>query len=139
MKIKIRPYEEADEAAIAALWREVFPDSSAWNHPETDIRRKLAVQRELFLIATRNGVVVGTAMAGYDGHRGWVYYLGVSPDHRRVGIGNALMTSVEERLAQIGCPKINLQVRVGNESVVAFYNKLGYQVEQRISMGKRLE
>jgi len=137
--MEIRPYDEADEAAVAALWREVFPDAPAWNHPETDIQRKLAVQREAFLVAIRDAKLVGTAMGGYDGHRGWVYYVVVSPHHRRQGIGTALMRDVEARLAQIGCPKINLQVRATNDEVVCFYEKLGYRVEERISMGKRLE
>lgn len=136
--MEIRSYSESDEAAVAALWREVFPDAPAWNHPETDIRRKLAVQRELFLVATIEGQVVGTAMGGYDGHRGWVYYVVVSPQHRRQRIGTALMREVERRLARLGCPKVNLQVRASNHEVVAFYQRLGYAVEDRVSMGKRL-
>jgi len=136
--IEIRPYVESDEAAVVALWREVYPNPPAWNHPETDIQRKLAVQRELFLVATLDAELVGTVMAGYDGHRGWVYYLVVNPRRRRQGIGAALMRAVEERLARLGCPKLNLQVRATNSQVVAFYEKLGYEVAARISMGKRL-
>ncbi|MHC4698854.1 MAG: GNAT family acetyltransferase [Planctomycetota bacterium] len=136
--MEIRPYSESDAEAVASLWREVFPDAPSWNHPETDIRRKLAVQREFFLVATDGSDLVGTAMAGYDGHRGWVYYVAVSPRHRRQGIGAALMRSVEERLTSFGCPKLNLQVRASNDDVVAFYRKLGYQVEDRVSMAKRL-
>jgi ribosomal protein S18 acetylase RimI-like enzyme len=123
---------------VAALWRLVFPGAPVWNHPEIDIQRKLAVQRELFLVAVLDSEVVGTAMAGYDGHRGWVYYVAVSPRHRRRGIGTALMSSVEDRLAHLGCPKLNLQVRASNQEVVSFYEQLGYKVEQRVSMGKRL-
>jgi len=134
----IRPYQESDQAAVATLWREAFPDSSQWNRPETDIQRKLAVQRELFLVAVLDGRVVGAAMAGYDGHRGWVHLVVVSPSVQRQGIGAALMKRVEADLLQLGCPKINLQVRVGNEPVIAFYRKLGYAVEERVSMGKRL-
>lgn len=139
MNVTVHPYLEADEAAVARLWRQVFPNAPAWNHPETDIQRKLAVQRDLFLVATLDGEVVGTAMAGYDGHRGWVYYVVVHPGHRRQGIGTALMGSVEQRLADLGCPKLNLQVRADNHQVVAFYKHLGYKVEERISMAKRLE
>jgi ribosomal protein S18 acetylase RimI-like enzyme len=135
----IRCYAESDEAPVADLWREVFPGSPSWNHPETDIQRKLSVQRELFLVATVDSEIVGTAMAGYDGHRGWVYYVAVSPRHRRQGVGTALMKGVEQKLASVGCPKLNLQVRASNEEVVAFYEKLGYEVEDRVSMGKRLE
>ena len=137
--IQIRPYSELDEAAVAELWRQVFPGSPSWNHPETDIQRKLSVQRELFLVAALGSEIVGTAMAGYDGHRGWVYYVAVNPRHRRQGIGTALMNNVEQRLASLGCPKLNLQVRASNHEVVSFYENLGYEVEERISMGKRLE
>ena len=136
--LDIRPYCESDEAAVAQLWRRVFPDSPSWNHPETNIQRKLAVQRDLFLVAMQDSELVGTAMAGYDGHRGWVYYVAVSPEHRKRGVGTALMKSVEEKLAHLGCPKLNLQVRVSNHQVVAFYKKLGYQIEERVSMGKHL-
>lgn len=139
MALEVRPYTEADEAAVAALWRRVFPDSPPWNHPETDIRRKLAVQRELFLVATIGSELVGTAMAGYDGHRGWVYYVAVSPQHRRQGIGRSLMRRVEEGLAKMGCPKLNLQVRALNLDAVSFYKRLGYEVEERVSMSRRLD
>ena len=137
--VEIRTYEENDEAAVAAVWREVFPDAPAHNVPEEDIRRKLAVQRELFFVAVEGDDVVGTALAGYDGHRGWVYYVAVTPSRRRRGIGAALMKRVEERLAAAGCPKLNLQVRAPNRDAVVFYEKLGYVVEERVSMGKRLK
>lgn len=136
---RVRTYADEDEEGVANLWREVFPDAPAWNRPEDDIRRKLAIQRELFLVAEQDGRIVGSAMAGYDGHRGWVYYVAVAPDRRRQGIGTALMDEVERGLARIGCPKLNLQVRADNEAVVAFYRRLGYAVEERISMGKRLD
>jgi ribosomal protein S18 acetylase RimI-like enzyme len=137
--MEIRPYTEADEKPVASLWRRVFPDSPPWNDPETDIRRKLSVQRELFLVATLGGELVGTAMAGFDGHRGWVYYVAVSPEHRRQGIGRALMRQVEEGLAELGCSKLNLQVRASNPQAVSFYQRLGYRVEERVSMGKLLD
>jgi len=98
VKMQIRSYREYDEAAVVDLWREVFPDARPWNHPETDIRRKLTVQPELFYVALLDGEPVGTAMAGYDGHRGWVYLVAVRPPYRRIGIGTALMRRVEEAL-----------------------------------------
>ena len=134
----IRPYLESDESQVVALWREVFPNSPPLNQPEADIKRKLTVQRELLLVAELNEELVGTAMAGYDGHRGWVYYVAVKPERRRRGIGSALMRRVEADLARMGCPKLNLQVRVSNDQIAAFYKRLGYDVEERVSMGKRL-
>jgi ribosomal protein S18 acetylase RimI-like enzyme len=137
--MEIRPYNETDEKEVAKLWREVFPGSPAWNKPESDIKRKLKIQRELFFVAIIDKAIIGTAMAGYDGHRGWVYYVAVKPEYRRQGIGEALMKRVEQGLKQIGCPKLNLQVRADNDAVVAFYEKLGYKIEPRVSMGKLFE
>jgi ribosomal protein S18 acetylase RimI-like enzyme len=98
----------------------------------------LGVQPGLFLVAADRGKVVGSAMAGFDGHRGWVYYVAVHPDYRRRGIGTSLMTKAESALKVIGCPKLNLQIRSDNHPVQAFYESLGYAVEERISMGKKL-
>ncbi|MGI9304320.1 MAG: GNAT family acetyltransferase [Gammaproteobacteria bacterium] len=134
----IRTYRDTDQQAVADLWREVFPDAPAHNVPERDIAIKLAVQRELFFVATEGAQLVGTAMAGFDGHRGWVYYLAVAPEHRRRGIGKALMNHAEHALYSAGCPKLNLMIRAGNEDVVAFYRRLGYEIEDRICMARKL-
>ena len=134
----IRPYEPADRLGVVNLWREVFPDAPAHNVPENDIRMKQAVQPELFFVAVDDGVVIGSAMAGYDGHRGWVYYVAVMPDHRGRGIGAALMGRAERELAAIGCSKINLQVRQENEAARAFYEAIGYERQELVDFGKRL-
>ena len=134
----IRLFQKVDRAEVAALWREVFLNDLRWNVPEEDIARKVDFQPEGFLVAVLEGSVVGTAMGGFDGHRGWVYLVAVSPAHGRTGIGEALMHGVEEALGSLGCKKINLQIRAGNEVVTSFYRKLGYQVEERVSIGKRL-
>ena len=134
----IRSYQEVDEASVAQLWRTVFPDAPGRNHPETDIRRKLTIQRELFLVAELEKNIVGTAMAGYDGHRGWVYYVAVLPEYRQRNIGRELMKRVEHDLKALGCTKLNLQVRATNKGVVEFYSKLEYQIEDHVSMGKML-
>jgi ribosomal protein S18 acetylase RimI-like enzyme len=137
--MEIRPYSESDQDSVVELWSDVFPGPPPWNHPVSDIRRKVALQRDLFLVATVGADLIGTAMAGYDGHRGWVYYVGVSPEHRRQGVGTALMKVVEQGLARLGCPKLNLQVRAHNAQAVSFYRSLGFEIEERVSMGKRLE
>jgi ribosomal protein S18 acetylase RimI-like enzyme len=136
--IEIRLYETADEAAVVALWREVFPDDPPHHDPAACIQLKVSEQPELFFVATRNRDVVGTIMAGFDGHRGWIYRVAVSPRHQRQGIGTALMRRAETELIALGAPKINLQVRSTNGQVAAFYEQLGYIVEERISMGKRI-
>jgi len=136
--MNLREFRQDDTGAVADLWRLVFPDAPAHNLPEEDIRRKLFVQPELFLVAEEEDELVGTTMAGYDGHRGWIYYVVVHPDHRRRGIGRALMGEAEGRLKVLGCSKANLQVRAGNDAAVDFYRSLGYQVEDRVSMGRLL-
>jgi ribosomal protein S18 acetylase RimI-like enzyme len=123
---------------VVALWREVFPGEGGHNDPGRAIRDKLAYQRELFFVAAVDGAVVGTVMAGYDGHRGWIYRVAVDPRRQRHGLGTALLRHAEKELAALGCPKINLQVLASNAGVVAFYEKMGYRVEPRVSMGKRL-
>jgi ribosomal protein S18 acetylase RimI-like enzyme len=136
--VDIRPFQESDEAEVILLWDHAFGDPAPHNDPATVVRHKLGVQRELFFVARLDGRLVGTVMGGYDGHRGWVYSLAVGPDVRRRGIGTALMRHVERELAGRGCPKVNLQVLASNASTVAFYEKLGYTVEARVSMGKLL-
>ena len=137
--VDVRRFEATDREAVVALWREVFPDAPPWNDPDTDIDRKLSVQPELFFVAESDGEIVGTAMCGYDGHRGWVYSVAVGPRHRRKGIGADLMYRVETELRAVGCGKLDLQVREGNDRAVRFYESLGYKVEDRVSMGKLLD
>jgi len=138
MSVEIRPYDGGDESGVLDLWREAFPNPKPHNDPGSSIRRKLDVQRDLFFVAVDGDEVVGTAMAGYDGHRGWVYSVATSSARRREGVGRALMERVEAELVERGCPKLNLQVDETNSGVVAFYDALGYRVEPRISMGKVL-
>lgn len=136
--IHIRPFEERDTEAVVALW-ERCGLTRPWNDPRKDIARKLCVQRELFLVAERAGAVVGSVMAGYEGHRGWVNYLAVDPAERRAGLGRRLMHEVEARLRTLGCPKLNLQVRRDNPAALGFYAALGYGDDDSVSLGKRLE
>ena len=133
----IRSYQRQDEAAVVQLWLQcnlVVPQ----NNPESDIKRKLRVNPEWFLVGVLGGHVVATCMAGYEGHRGWINYLAVSPHHRRRGIGRSIVEEAEKRLGSAGCPKINLQVRETNRAVIQFYERLGYTRDPVASMGKRL-
>lgn len=139
--VRIRSFAVADTEAVVALWRAaglVVP----WNDPYRDIERKLTVQPDLFLVAESvdgdDGVVVGTAMVGYDGHRGWVNYLAVDAAHRGGGLGARLMAEAERLLAERGCPKLNLQVRSTNTGVIEWYRSLGYDLDGAVSLGKRL-
>jgi len=142
--VNIRSYEARDRAAVVALWSEIFPDPPAHNVPDDDIDRKLGKDPELFLIAETNGTasghpaLVGTCMAGWDGHRGFVWYVGVKRDWQNQGIGIQLMREAEQQLWRQGCRKVNLMIRAGNEPVIQFYEKLGYVQEDRACMGKLL-
>ncbi len=135
--LSIRPFRPEDRAHVRELWRSaglIRP----WNNPDADIDRKLKVDPELFLVAVWKENLVGTVMGGYDGHRGWVNYLATDPEYRNLGIASKLMESLEGKLLERGCPKINLQIREENQEVRAFYEKLGYSVDAAISMGKRM-
>jgi ribosomal protein S18 acetylase RimI-like enzyme len=136
--MEIRVFHESDEPAVIALWKQVFAYPEPRNDPATSIRRKLAAQRNLFFVAIADGKVVGTVMGGYDGHRGWIYSLAVDPAHQRQKVGTTLVRHVEKALAEHGAPKINLQVLSTNAGAIQFYRRLGYCIEERISMGKVL-
>jgi len=137
--LRVRPFLEDDEPSVVALWSEVFADDPSRNEPRAVIGRKLRVQRELFLVGESEGDIVGTVIAGFDGYRGWVYHLAVRSSCRRRGLGRELMREAEARLKALGCPKLNLQVRSSNAEVIAFYERLGYSIEDRASLGKVLE
>lgn len=125
--------------AVIALWETVFGYETAHNTPSLAIDKKLAVADELFFVAVRDEEVIGTVMGGYDGHRGWLYSVAVHPAHRREGLGAKLVRHAEDALIARGCMKINLQIVSANASVAAFYEALGYSIEPRISMGKKIE
>ena len=138
MPIKIRPYRSGDQMQVVQLWTNcglVVP----WNNPRRDIQRKLDVQPEFFLVGCLADKIIATVMAGYDGHRGWINYLAVHPDHQHTGLGRRMMYEAEVRLREVGCPKINLQVRRTNAKVIEFYRKIGYKLDDVVSFGKRIE
>ena len=134
----VRVFQDSDEPAVTRLWELCFPGDPPRNRPADVIRRKRQVQRDLFLVGLCGEDLVATAIAGYDGHRGWVYHVATDPGSRRLGFGRQIMAEVERRLLAMGCPKLNLQVRATNKAVVAFYRSLGYSQEERVSMGKLL-
>ncbi len=135
--MKIRSFVEADTDAVIDLWQQCEL-TRPWNDPRRDIQRKLGVQRELFVVGEAEGQLVATAMAGFDGHRGWVNYLAVVPGRQGLGWGRQMMEYLEAALREQGCPKINIQVRETNARVLSFYEALGYTIDPVVSLGKRL-
>lgn len=138
MSFIIRSYQPTDEQALIALWQAcdlVVPQ----NNPGLDIARKTKVNPEWLLIGELDGAIIGSCMTGYEGHRGWINYLAVHPDHQRQGYARQLMQRAEEILRAPGCPKINLQVRSTNAAVLAFYERIGYLRDNVVSLGKRLQ
>ena len=135
--VKIRTFSESDRQSVIELWN-ACGLTRPWNDPDLDISRKLVVQPELFLVGMLDGEVVASVMGGYDGHRGSVFYLAVSPRHQGRGYGKSLMEKIEELLVSMGCPKLNIVVRTANEKVLMFYESQGYSADDVISLGKRL-
>lgn len=134
----IRSYEAGDHNGVVALWKECFRYPASHNDPELSIRRKAALDDGLFFVAVPNEEVVGTVMAGWDGHRGWIYSLAVHPLLRGQGIGIKLVDRAVDELKERDCPKVNLQIMADNAHVIGFYEKLGFLVEERVSMGRKL-
>jgi len=135
--LEIRQFNPEDKKTVIDLWQQcnlVVP----WNDPEKDIQRKLDAGAELFLVGEFEEKLVASVMGGYDGHRGWIYYLAVAPRFRHRGFAQAMMSEMESQLKNLGCPKINLLVRNTNTDVIEFYQSLGYAMDQSVSLGKRL-
>lgn len=128
-----------DEAAAAvALWAECGL-TRPWNEPHADLARALDGPTSTVLAAVDGSGLVGTAMVGYDGHRGWVYYLAVREDRRRAGVGRVLMAACEQWLGERGVPKVQLMVREGNDAALGFYEALGYADQQTVVLGRFLD
>lgn len=151
--VTIEPYRDAFFGGVKALWEESFPDDPPWNRAEIAIPAKMAQQPDLFVVAVDRsgsdagqvvggevvgGQVVGAALGGYDGHRGWIYSVAVREHRRREKLGARLVGAMEARFAELGCVKINLQVRSLNLGLVNFYHGVGYRTDDRITMGKLL-
>ena len=141
MSWHVRSFRRDDIEAVVALWTEAGL-TRPWNDPRLDIERKLGVQPELFLVATETetetDAIVGSVMAGYDGHRGWLYYLAAAESHRGRGVARALVHEAEKRLLAMGCPKVQLMVRTDNDAALGFYDRLGYERFDVLNTGKRL-
>jgi len=136
--LHVRPFAPGDTDALVQLWHDCGL-TRPWNDPYKDIQRHQQADQGPLLVGTDgSGTLVASVMVGYDGHRGWIYYLAVHPAHRRQGHGRHLVAQAEQRLAAVGCPKLNLLVRDGNEAALAFYERLGYAQEPTASLGKRL-
>jgi ribosomal protein S18 acetylase RimI-like enzyme len=135
---RISEYGDEHFAGVEALWQEAFPNDSPWNKASAAIAEKMRFQPDLMLVALEDRLIVGSVMAGYDGHRGWISRIAVLPAHRHKGIGHALLSEAERRLAALGCIKVNLQVLETNSAVVRFYEEAGYEIEPRVSMSKHL-
>lgn len=133
----VRAFARGDTEAVVGLWRDAGL-LRPWNDPHLDIERMLTVQPELFLVADEAGAILGSVMAGYDGHRGWLYYLASASDRRGEGIGRALVAEAERLLIAMGCPKVQLMVRLDNARAVDFYDAVGYEPFEVTTTGKRL-
>lgn len=136
--MQIRPFRESETEHVVALW-EACGLTRPWNDPRKDIQRKLLVQPELFLVGVDgDDRVVATAMAGFDGHRGWIYYVAVDPTLQGGGYGRALMAEAERLLIELGCPKVIVQVRPANDRAIGFYERLGFEANPALEFAKRL-
>ena len=135
--MEIRLFTESDRQATIELW-EACDLTRPWNNPNKDINRKLNFQSNLFFVGEIDSKLIASAMAGYDGHRGSVFYLAIHPEYQGQGLGRQLMNHVETALIKLDCPKLNIIIRSTNTSVLQFYQTLEYTSDDVASIGKRL-
>lgn len=136
--MRARKFIESDRDILIQLWDSIFPDNKSYNQPAKVINAKLAIDDLIFVVeknAQSSGELIGACMAGYDGTRGWLYSVGVLPEYRRSGVGRLLVDTALQALKDIGCAKVNLQIRPDNTAVADFYQSLGFEIEDRLSMG----
>lgn len=133
----VRQFKAQDTDQVVALWQECEL-TRPWNNPLLDIERKQQQDDSLFLVGELDNHLMASVMGGYDGHRGWMYYLAVSPKHQRCGYARELISHLEQKLIALGCPKLNLQIRSDNIAVQEFYHEIGFTEDATVSMGKRL-
>ena len=133
----VRQFTAQDTDQVVALWQECEL-TRPWNNPLLDIERKQQQDDSLFLVGELDNHLIASVMGGYDGHRGWMYYLAVSPKHQRCGYARELISHLEQKLIALGCPKLNLQIRSDNIAVQEFYHEIGFTEDATVSMGKRL-
>ena len=133
----IRKYKQGDKQQLVKLLKEVFPNDPPHNEPSKVLDEKLKVD-DLIFVAEKKGKLIGTVMAGYDGRRGWLYSVAVNNSSRRRGVGKALVEYAISALRKMGCIKVNLQIRSTNTEVIGFYTSIGFRMEERVSMGKKL-
>jgi len=136
--VEIHPLDAADRADAVSLWHRAGL-TRPWNPPEQDFDRAVAGVSSEVLGGFEDGRLVGTAMVGHDGHRGWVYYLAVDPDLQSTGIGRAMMGSAEAWARAAGMPKIQLMVRSSNTGALDFYDSLGFTVEDTAVLSRWIE
>jgi ribosomal protein S18 acetylase RimI-like enzyme len=136
--LAITPIDDADVAEIVALWQTCCL-TRPWNDPATDIAFARRGSNATVLIGRDDSAIVATVLVGHDGHRGWVYYLAVHPDHRHKGYGRIMMDAAERWLRETGIEKLQLMVRPDNKGVKNFYQSLGYSEQERIIYAKWLD
>ena len=133
----IRTFQPEDESEVIKLWQQcglIVP----WNNPQTDIERKLSTSPELFYVGVLESELIASCMAGYDGHRGWIYFLAVKISYQRSGFAAKLVGHAEIDLIKLGCPKVELMVRNTNDNVISFYKSVGYDTDPVMVLSKRL-
>jgi ribosomal protein S18 acetylase RimI-like enzyme len=136
--LSISAIEDRDVGEVIALWQRAGLTRS-WNDPTGDIALARKDNNATVLLGRKDGEVVASVLVGHDGHRGWVYYVSVDPDHRGEGHGRAIMTAAEDWLRARGIQKLQLMVRGDNEKVHAFYESIGYYDQKRVTFAKWLD
>jgi ribosomal protein S18 acetylase RimI-like enzyme len=136
--IRIEPAKAADREAVVALWQ-AADLTRPWNDPGADFDLALSNPTSTILLARDGGELSGSVMVGFDGHRGWIYYLACDPGRRELGVGRSLMRAAETWLRGHGCPRLRLMVRTDNLAALGFYRAIGYEEQDVVTLGVTLD
>ena len=136
--LTVKAIEDGDIPEVIALWQRCG-STRPWNDPARDIAVARKEANATVLLGRNEGTLVASVLVGHDGHRGWVYYVTVDPDHRHEGFGRAIMAAAEDWLRARGIEKLQLMVRGDNVEVHAFYQSLGYFEQERVVFAKWLD
>ncbi|NQY93305.1 MAG: GNAT family acetyltransferase [Campylobacteraceae bacterium] len=131
----IKKYNNTHRAGLISLWENAFPNNPEHDEPNLMLDLKLKID-DLIFVALEDEKIIGSCMAGYDGHRGYLYSVAVSSEIRKGGVGRKLVSYTIDELKKLGCTKVNLHIRPTNTEVAQFYRSLGFEVEERICMSK---
>lgn len=119
--------------AVLTLWTRARSAAATSRDSAETISRLLDFDPGALLVASRDGQIIGSVVAGFDGWRGHVYRVAVLPEHRLRGTGRELLSAAHERLRALGADTVNASVHDPDPGLAAFWRAVGYRPDAGLS------